>query len=581
MPRIIPNLRPSATFGLIPIVGLISVVGCAGQQHLTVPSAKPTVASLAPSIGNPSSDEDRASHTNGPSAEPSDQTEVVRQVGHSAGTSPHSFVAFQNGTGPNEIGQNEIDVSIAVQEAPPIPLPVEEGAVVGDGRSNTDQLPSSTDNSVELNLPTALAMVGGQHPAVGFARWRVQEAYAQLAAAEVLWLPSIQAGFSFRRHDGNYQAVDGNIVDVNLNSFQYGLGTGAIGAGTTARPGLIAQFHLADAIFQPKVAEKAAWARGHAAATVLNQQLLTAATAYIELLDAYQDARILEESRERTAELSKITGDFAEAGEGLQADADRMQTELSLIDTRLLSAHERIAVASARLAQAISLDSNSQILTMDTIAVPLDLIALGSDRASLISMGLSTRPELKESQALVAAACEAYKREKYAPFVPSVLLGFSTGGFGGGLGNDLSNVDNRYDFDALMSWQVRNLGMGEQAARRATTARIQQARFEQLRVMDQVALDITESYSQVEFRRQQIEVSQKAIASAANSYTRNLERIRNAQGLPIEVLQSVQALETARRAYLNAVISYNQAQFRLQWALGWPVSAPANSVAGN
>ncbi len=50
------------------------------------------------------------------------------------------------------------------------------------------------------------------------------------------------------------------------------------------------------------------------------------------------------------------------------------------------------------------------------------------DPMSLLSSrrGLATRPELKESQALVAAACEAYNREKYAPFVPSVLLGFST-----------------------------------------------------------------------------------------------------------------------------------------------------------
>ncbi|MEZ6076122.1 MAG: TolC family protein [Pirellulaceae bacterium] len=158
------------------------------------------------------------------------------------------------------------------------------------------------------------------------------------------------------------------------------------------------------------------------------------------------------------------------------------------------------------------------------------------------------------------------------PFVPSVLLGFSTGSFGGGLGNNSNNFGGRYDLDALMTWQYRNLGFGEQAARRQTAARIQQAKFEQLRVMDQVALDVSESYSQVQFRRQQIETTQRAIKSAEASYNRNLERIRDGQGLPIEVLQSVQALESTRRAYLNAVIAYNQAQFRLQWALGWPVS---------
>jgi outer membrane protein TolC len=428
---------------------------------------------------------------------------------------------------------------------------------------------------VQLNLPSVLAAIDNSHPVVGFARWQVQQAYADLARAEALWLPSIQAGFSLHRHDGNYQASDGSIIDVNRNSFQYGLGMGATGAGTTPRPGLIAQFHLADAIFEPKVARKRAWSRSHAACATVNDQLLAAGLAYLELVDAYQDQRIIEESRERFSDLATITIDFAEAGEGLQADADRLRTERSLVENRLTAAQERSAVASARLAQAISLDGSSVILPMDTNAVPLQMVTAEWDRISLISTALSNRPELKESQALVAAAWDAYHREKVAPFVPSILLGFSTGGFGGGLGNDLDNVSGRYDFDALMSWELRNLGCGERAARRGRLAQVQQANFDKLRVMDQVTRDVSEAFAQVGFRQRQVEITRDAIAHARDSYRRNLERIRDGQGLPLEVLQSVQALETAERTYLQAIISYNRAQLQLQWALGWPVSAPA------
>ncbi|KLU01349.1 putative outer membrane protein [Rhodopirellula islandica] len=471
------------------------------------------------------------------------------------------------------------DHSLAAYESAPL-LEVPESGLVGltpepvvlDSMGQTSGVAMVSPQTVQMNLPTALAMIDSQHPAVGLAQWRTREAYAALDQAKVLWLPSIQAGFSFHRHDGNYQSSNGDIVDVNRNSFQYGLGAGATGAGTTnTRPGLVAQFHMADAIFQPKVAEKTAWARGHAAAGVLNQQLLRAATAYTELLEAYQDARVLEESRERVRQLARITSDFAEAGQGMQADADRMQTELRLIDSRLVGGQERVAVASARLAQAISMHSGETLLPMDVTVVPLELMAAGTDKASLISTGLASRPELKESQSLVAAACEAYKREQYAPFVPSVLLGYSTGGFGGGLGNDLSDVDGRYDFDAVVTWEIRNFGLGERAARNRTSARVQQARYEKLRVMDQVAAEISESASQVEFRRQQMDLTQQAIATAERSYQSNSERIQDGEGLPIEVLQAVQALESARRAYLQAVTAHNQAQFRLQWALGWPV----------
>ena len=432
--------------------------------------------------------------------------------------------------------------------------------------------PGVPTNAIQLNLPTVLSMIGGQHPIVGFARWRVQEAYAALDRAKVLWLPSIQPGFSYHKHDGNYQASDGDIVDVNRNSLQYGLGAGATGAGTTnTRPGLVAQFHLADAIFQPEIAEKTAWARGHAANSVLNDQLRDAALAYQELLDAEQDLRIIEDSQNRTADLAKVTSDFAEAGEGLQADADRLETELILINDRLVSTRERVEVASANLAQTLSLDAGSLIVPLDATVVPLELATIDAEPAALIPIGLSNRPELKEAQALVAAACERYKREKYAPLVPSLLMGFSTGDFGGGLGTEVDDVAGRYDFDAVVTWEIRQLGFGESAARRETQALVEQAKFEKLRVMDRVAREIVEARSQVVHRRRRIDITQQAIESAENSYDRNLSRIKDGQGLPLEVLQSVRALEDARRAYLRAVIEYNTAQFRLQWALGWPV----------
>lgn len=461
-----------------------------------------------------------------------------------------------------------------------LPTPIQRvAAVAPDDRVSlidaTTELPvsRSTDEVIPLNLPSVLSAIDNRHPIVGQAQWRVQQAYAGLDQAHALWLPSIQAGFSFHRHDGNYQASNGDIVDVHRSSFQYGLGMGATGAGTTnARPGIVAQFHLADAIFRPKVVEKRAWASGHAANAVLNAQLLSAAIAYFNLLDAHQDLEIVEQSRQRFAELTEITVNFAEAGEGLNADADRLRTELALIESRRVATEERVVVAAARLAQAISLNGNGTIVPTDVNAVPLDFVPPETDAPALVAAALRNRPELKESQALVAAACEAYRREKHAPFVPSVLLGFSTGGFGGGLGNDLDNIEARYDFDALFSWEIRNLGLGERGARREQSARVQQARYEKLAVMDQVAREVTETQAQVQFRRRQIDIVSAAIQHAEESYRQNLERIRDGQGLPLEVLQSIQALETTQRAYLRAIIDYNQAQIQLQWTLGFPIS---------
>ncbi|MCA9190860.1 MAG: TolC family protein [Planctomycetales bacterium] len=432
------------------------------------------------------------------------------------------------------------------------------------------------EDRIEVNLPSVLSMVDGQSPVVAQTRWQVQQAYARVAEAESLWLPSIQAGFSFHRHDGNYQASNGAIVDVNRNSFQYGLGTGAVGAGTTPRPGIVAQFHLADAIFSPRISNRSAWASSHAAGATLNAQLLSAGLAYLELVDAYQALRVIERSNQRYKELETITTDFAETGQGLRSDADRMNTEVALSRSRLVSANEKTQSASANLAKTISIDYCSSIVPLDTFAVPLEITTSDCSQALLISTALASRPELRESQALVALACEAYRREKFAPLTPSVLVGFSTSGFGGGIGSSLNNIDGRYDLDALMAWQVRNLGFGEKAILRQRSAQIQQAQFKKIEMMDQVAYEVREAFSQVQSRSQQVEITGRAIESAQNSFRRNLERIRDGEGLPIEVLQSIQALENAEHAYREAVWGFNQAQLRLQWAQGWPINGSEN-----
>ena len=89
--------------------------------------------------------------------------------------------------------------------------------------------------------------------------------------------------------------------------------------------------------------------------------------------------------------------------------------------------------------------------------------------------------------------------------------------------------------------------------------------------MDRVAREVVEAHWQVQSRKGQIEVAESGVKWATNFYQRNLARIRAGHGLPIEVLQSLPALDEARREYLRTLADYNEAQFRLQRALGWPI----------
>jgi outer membrane protein TolC len=246
-----------------------------------------------------------------------------------------------------------------------------------------------------------------------------------------------------------------------------------------------------------------------------------------------------------------------------------MLAELAIRKTDVVRRIEAVRVASARLAQLLHADPSVRIASGEPLVVPLDLHVEHATSAEYVATALSRRPELAEQKHLVCEAIERLNREKYAPLVPSVLLGFSYGGMGGGVGSSIINSGDRWDADAVAFWEVRNLGFGERAARDEASSLIRQTQRRELAILDQVARDAVEAHSQVVERERQIPLAKEGISAAERSYALNENRIENAQGLPIEVLQSIQALAAARQNYLSAVVDYNIAQFELCRAIGW------------
>lgn len=421
-----------------------------------------------------------------------------------------------------------------------------------------------------LDLAGVLQLAEQRNPQVAFARERIQEAYAQLDRAEVLWLPSIRAGVNYNKHEGAIQDVAGTVFNTSRGALYTGFGANTVGAASPTVPGLYANFHLADAIFQPAIAGHAAAARQQSAQAATNDLLLEATHAYLELLRSEQDLAIAVEARGHTRELAELTAHYARTGAGTEADSDRAQADLAVRENDVLRSGEAIAVASARLAQYLSVDPTVRIVPLEKVVAPIEIVSTDLPVTELVAVGLGNRPEIAESRQLICEAVERLRREEHAPLVPSILLGVSYGGFGGGLGSNISHFNNRFDADAVAFWELRNLGFGDRAARCEAQSRMEQAKLKEVAALDRVAREVVEAQAQVHARKAQIAQAQAGITAAVHSYERNLERIKNAQGLPIEVLQSIHALTQARREYLRTIIDYNRAQFSLHRALGWP-----------
>ena len=451
--------------------------------------------------------------------------------------------------------------------------------------------------STPIDLAGAFALIGVQNPEFLAAQQRVLEASAQRQLAAVQLLPTINLGTSFDSHTGPLQQPNGNLLTVNRQSLFVGAGANAVGAGTVNIPGVVWNLNVSDTYYNYLISRQVQAQKQVNVSTTNNEIQLRVATAYLELVRAAGRRSIEWQSREDFAEVARITAIFERAGQGRSADANRAASELSSRDCQVIEAEGRIVAASAKLAAIVGLDSAVRLSPTDRWAVPHTIVPEPISLRELLTIASLQRPELEEQRIEVVRTLLALDAAKMLPFSPTVFLGLSAGTFGGG--SDLASVpvgstpfgsgqerfgnfQGRADLDAVIYWQLRNLGIGNRAQILASSSRVRQSQFQQLILLDKVRAEVATAYTRVHARFHQLNTAEQAVRESEIAWREDLLRMRGNEGLPIETLDSQRLLVRSRLVLLNTIINYNIAQFELYHALGQPQSEllvrPANEV---
>jgi outer membrane protein TolC len=434
-----------------------------------------------------------------------------------------------------------------------------------------------------IDLPSVLALSGVRNPELLIARQRVVEAAAlrQLAAVQIL--PNINTGVSYNDHTGAIQQSSGNIINLHRQAMYIGAGANAVGAGTVNVPGLQYNLNLSQSIYTFLVARQSVQTQELNTAAVRNDVFLRVATAYVELLRAECVRAIAVQVRDHAAEVARLTGNFAQTGEGRRSDADRAATEFAQRESEVLNSDAQVLIASARLAQLLNLDPSARLHATDGWVVPAPVIPEPIPLAELIAMAMLQRPELAAQRSAVQETLLSLRSAQVLPFSPQVMIGLSAGAFGGGsnrqdLGaqSNFSDLQDRVDLDTILFWTLQNMGFGNRAQIDAARARVGVNNYQQLVVLDRVRFEVASAYARVHARFGQLGNAERAVRSADDAFREDLTRIRAREGLPIEVLDSLRLVGRSRTEYLNAISDYNRAHFELYAALGQP---PAEMLA--
>jgi outer membrane protein TolC len=423
---------------------------------------------------------------------------------------------------------------------------------------------------------------------IATARQRVLQALGDLDEARGLWLPSLFTGPTYYRLDGQVQAINGRVMTVDRGSLFLGTTASLANSFPAAPPGsgfpplntLSGVLRLSDAIYGTRAARRVIAANQAGVQIATNDALLTVSEAYFDLQLAAGRLAITREAVGNAEVLSGITGTYARSGAGLEADYRRILTELRSRRGACRAAVGELEVASANLVRPLLLDPHILVAPVEPAETVIRLIPDDIPLDDLICQGWRNRPELARARELVEAAVLRLKQAKLRPFVPSVALTYSGGGFGGGQNAFFGNFNTRGDVAASLFWELRGLGFSDRGFRRVAEAQRCTADIDLVRVQAQVANDVVAAYKARAAATGWMDEARLSITEATESLALNLTNIRSGAGLPgatrpIEVLQPIQALAQSRTDYLNAVLAYNRAQFRLLRAIGWPPLLPA------
>jgi outer membrane protein TolC len=440
-------------------------------------------------------------------------------------------------------------------------------------------------NGLPINLAAALHLSGVRPLDIATATAQVEQALALQLQAKALWIPSLNGGVDYFRHDGVQQNI------FTGPNFRKGLQTFFVGGGPSLDVG------LTDAIYAPLAARRVVASRRADLQTARNNVLLVVSQAFFDVQAARGRLLGVGATIARAELLVNFTKSLAPS---LIAplEINRAQAELQSLRQSQQIAIRDWRVASARLAEVLLLDPATLLEPVEPAFLQVTFIQFESSPEELLPVALSNRPEICSRQELVVAAHLLLEREKKRPLLPSLIIAspatatglLAAGNFSAGTNGLLNSNGSRFDIAVAAVWELQNAGVGNIGLIKQRKAEQELAAIELTRTVFRVKSDVSQAVSRLQTARVRVVETDEGVRQAIESADKNFiglrETARPAGELlrliirPQEVVAALVALNTAYEQYAAAVSEYNVAQFEVYHALGRPAQW-VTSKAGN
>jgi len=421
---------------------------------------------------------------------------------------------------------------------------------------------TTNEAAFPIDLPTALRLAGARNLDIQIAQERLKEAQANHQSAAEQFFPWVAPGFAYHRRDGVAQATPSGVIsDAHFQSYSPGAA-------------LTAQMAFGDAIYNSLAAKQLVKASDQALETERQEATLTAAQEYFDLVKAGALVAVVTEAIRISEAYQQQLREAVRAGIAFRGDELRVQSETEHYRITLEQRREQERVTGVNLAQCLHLDGRVALVPQDPGLAPLTIFSTNALMNDLVEQALRARPELKQSQAFLAATRAAKNGLVYGPLIPSVGAQVFGGGLGGGPDNGASAFGPEGDYSVGLSWRIGPGGLFDSGRIGASRARLAAARLADSKLKDLIISQVVASLVRVKSTAAQIELAEHSLNTASETLRLTQERKQYGVGIVLEDIQAQQALTQARSDYVTALADYNKAQYALNKACGSLAGTP-------
>jgi outer membrane protein TolC len=439
------------------------------------------------------------------------------------------------------------------------------------GADGPDRLPALVDSpngksvvlaaeepvkQLPINLDAVFHLAEEQNHQISLARARVEESFAENDLADKAWLPRLEIGTLYTRHEGGIANEDGRLTHSSFGTLFGGLD-------------IYSRLDLREAVIQRVSAQRAVWQQKGELVRVTNETLLDAASTYVDMLAAREGEAIAIKLQKDLEDLQKRTRKLVEVEKGAEVELARVQAQLKSSQATIRGLRESATRASAKLAYLLGIDPSTLLIPVDDNLVPFTLVDASPPVTELVTRALANGPGVREMEGLLNLIHETVDRANGpGKFLPVFEMRLSEGGFGTGPG-DSQTRDNSLNLGLQARWNLTELltACDKQRVLRAKTEQAHAA-YQDLRA--KLTAGVHESREAILSGQEQIQLGREQIENAQRAHMLSMRRLDNnvPGSSPSEVLLSLQSVSLAQINYLTALRNYDKAQLRLMVLLG-------------